>query len=150
MPSASRRSPHPPFSPERPPAASVNGNFAAAFSSTSTPNPAVDPRITGGTGRCAIVASGPELGSGPVSLHYLDVLRRFCYNGDAQAPGNSLGYQPSCGETVGIYAAAGNLRDSGNVIAKERTNIVLMPFCGQYQQGVGVLSSGVRSKAAKK
>jgi hypothetical protein len=54
------------------------------------------------------------------------------------------GYQPSCGETVGIYVGAGNLRDSGNVIAKERSNIVLMPFCGQYRVGVGVLS-GLRS-----
>ena len=54
------------------------------------------------------------------------------------------GYQPQCGETVGIYAAAGNLRDSGNVIAKERTNIVLMPFCGQYRIGAGVI--GVRAK----
>jgi hypothetical protein len=62
--------------------------------------------------------------------------------------GHLLGYQPSCGETVGIYAAAGNLRDIGNVIAKERTNIVLMPFCGAYRQGVGVLSSGVRSLTA--
>ena len=61
--------------------------------------------------------------------------------------GHLLGYQPSCGETVGIYAAAGNLRDSGNVIAKERTNIVLMPFCGAYRAGVGVLS-GLRSKAS--
>jgi hypothetical protein len=60
------------------------------------------------------------------------------------------GYQPSCGETVGIYAAAGNLRDSGNVIAKERTNIVLMPFCGAYRQGVGVLSSGVRAATVKR
>ena len=57
------------------------------------------------------------------------------------------GYQPTCGETVGIYAAAGNLRDSGNVIAKERTNIVLMPFCGAYRAGVGVLS-GLRSKTS--
>jgi hypothetical protein len=57
--------------------------------------------------------------------------------------GHLLGYQPACGETVGIYAAAGNLRDSGNVIAKERTNIVLMPFCGQYRIGQGVV--GVRS-----
>jgi hypothetical protein len=54
------------------------------------------------------------------------------------------GYQPVCGETVGIYAAAGNLRDIGNVIAKERTNIVLMPFCGAYRAGVGVIS-GFRS-----
>lgn len=58
--------------------------------------------------------------------------------------GHLLGYQPACGETVGIYAAAGNLRDSGNVIAKERTNIVLMPFCGQYRIGAGVI--GVRAK----
>lgn len=56
-----------------------------------------------------------------------------------------LYYQPSYGETVGIYAAAGNLRDSGNVIAKERTNIVLMPFGGAYRIGVGVLSTGLRS-----
>jgi hypothetical protein len=54
------------------------------------------------------------------------------------------GYQPTCGETVGIYVAAGNLRDSGNVIAKERSNIVLMPFCGAYRAGVGVVS--VRKK----
>jgi hypothetical protein len=54
--------------------------------------------------------------------------------------GHLLGYQPACGETVGIYAAAGNLRDIGNVIAKERTNIVLMPFCGSYRAGVGVTS----------
>ncbi len=59
--------------------------------------------------------------------------------------GALLGYQPSCGETVGIYVAAGNLRDSGNVILKERSNIVLMPFCGAYRQSVGVLSSPLRS-----
>jgi len=65
--------------------------------------------------------------------------------------GHLLGYQPSCGETVGIYVGAGNLRDSGNVIAKERSNIVLMPFCGAYRAGVGVLSSGARSlKSVKK
>jgi hypothetical protein len=57
--------------------------------------------------------------------------------------GRLIGYQPSCGETVGIYVGAGNLRDIGNVIAKERSNIVLMPFCGVYQAGVGVI--GVRS-----
>jgi hypothetical protein len=57
--------------------------------------------------------------------------------------GHLLGYQPACGETVGLYVGAGNLRDSGNVIAKERSNIVLMPFCGAYRAGVGVV--GVRS-----
>jgi hypothetical protein len=60
------------------------------------------------------------------------------------------GYQPTCGETVGIYVAAGNLRDSGNVIAKERSNIVLMPFCGQYRQGVGVLSTPLRTLSTKR
>ena len=63
--------------------------------------------------------------------------------------GALIGYQPSCGETVGIYVAAGNLRDSGNVILKERSNIVLMPFCGAYRDGVGVLS-GLRASAAKR
>ena len=62
--------------------------------------------------------------------------------------GALIGYQPSCGETVGMYVAAGNLRDSGNVILKERSNIVLMPFCGAYRDGVGVL--GVRSASAKR
>lgn len=45
------------------------------------------------------------------------------------------GYQPAFGETVGIFAAAGNLRDNGNVITKERTNVVLMPFGGSYTFG---------------
>jgi len=49
--------------------------------------------------------------------------------------GDLIGYQPACGETVGIYTAAGNLRDIGNVIAKERTNILFMPFCGSYSNG---------------
>ncbi len=62
--------------------------------------------------------------------------------------GALLGYQPSCGETVGIYVGAGNLRDSGNVIAKERSNIVLMPFCGAYRAGVGVLSAARKIEVA--
>jgi hypothetical protein len=48
--------------------------------------------------------------------------------------GRLLRYQPAYGETVGIYVAAGNLRDSGNVIARERSNIVLMPFGGTYRR----------------
>jgi len=47
--------------------------------------------------------------------------------------GNLMGYQPAMGETVGIFVAAGNLRDSGNVAVKERSNVVLMPFGGSYQ-----------------
>jgi hypothetical protein len=46
--------------------------------------------------------------------------------------GNLMGYQPAMGETVGIFVAAGNLRDSGNVAVKERSNVVLMPFGGSY------------------
>lgn len=58
--------------------------------------------------------------------------------------GDLLGYQPAYGETVGIYVAAGNLRDSGNVIAKERSNVVLMPFGGVYSssRGITAASSG--------
>jgi hypothetical protein len=46
--------------------------------------------------------------------------------------GRLIHYQPSFGETVGIFVAAGNLRDRGNVITKERSNVVLMPFGGTY------------------
>ncbi len=46
--------------------------------------------------------------------------------------GNLMGYQPAMGETVGIFVAAGNLRDSGAVITKQRSNVVLMPFGGSY------------------
>jgi len=42
------------------------------------------------------------------------------------------GYQPANGETVGIFVAAGNLRDSGNSVVKERSNVVMMPFGGSY------------------
>jgi len=64
--------------------------------------------------------------------------------------GALIGYQPSCGETVGVYVGAGNLRDAGNVIARERSNIVMMPFCGQYRIGQGVLSSPLRSLSSKR
>jgi len=49
--------------------------------------------------------------------------------------GNLIGYQPAFGETVGIFVAAGNLRDNGNVITKERSKVVLMPFGGTYFAG---------------
>ena len=55
--------------------------------------------------------------------------------------GDLLGYQPQCGETVAMYVGAGNLRDSGNVILKERSNFVLMPFCTSYRDGIGVISA---------
>ena len=42
------------------------------------------------------------------------------------------GYQPQNGELVGIFVVAGNQRDSGNTIVKERSNVVLMPFGGVY------------------
>lgn len=43
-----------------------------------------------------------------------------------------IGYQPADGETVGVFCAAGNLRDNGNVITKERTNVVLLPWKQSY------------------
>ena len=42
------------------------------------------------------------------------------------------GYQPSDGELIGIFVGQGNLRDSGNVSVKERSNVVIMPFGGTY------------------
>jgi hypothetical protein len=62
--------------------------------------------------------------------------------------GTLLGHQPAYGETVGIFVAAGNQRDSGNTIAYERSNVVLMPFGGQYTLGQGV--SAARVAAARR
>lgn len=47
--------------------------------------------------------------------------------------GPMKGYQPSQGETVGIFVAQGNLRDFGKTSVKERSNVVLMPFGGSYR-----------------
>jgi hypothetical protein len=47
--------------------------------------------------------------------------------------GPMQGYQPSQGETVGIFVAQGNLRDTGKTSVKERSNVVLMPFGGSYR-----------------
>jgi hypothetical protein len=47
--------------------------------------------------------------------------------------GPMKGYQPSLGETVGIFVAQGNLRDFGKSSVKERSNVVLMPFGGSYR-----------------
>ena len=49
--------------------------------------------------------------------------------------GPMAGYQPQDGEIVGIFVGAGNLRDvrdgSGSYVL-ERSNVLLMPFGGQY------------------
>lgn len=44
------------------------------------------------------------------------------------------GWQPRCGETVGWFVAAGNLRDIGNVITKERSRVLMLPYCQNYQK----------------
>jgi hypothetical protein len=49
--------------------------------------------------------------------------------------GAMKGYQPARGELVGIFVAAGNLRDeAGNVNIKERSNVVLIPFGQPYRK----------------
>jgi hypothetical protein len=48
--------------------------------------------------------------------------------------GAMAGHQPAQGEQVGIFAAAGNLRDNGLSIVKERTNVVLLPFGTNYRK----------------
>ena len=48
--------------------------------------------------------------------------------------GALMGHQPAFGETVGWFVAAGNLRDSGNVITKERSKVLLIPFGQNYQR----------------
>jgi hypothetical protein len=50
------------------------------------------------------------------------------------------GHQPQFGETVGWFVAAGNLRDSGNVITKERSKVLLLPFGQNYSNGAATAS----------
>ena len=76
--------------------------------------------------------------------------------------GPMAGYQPQNGEIVGIFVGAGNLRDvsdgSGSYVF-ERSNILLMPFGGQFSanstsrraiKGLNLLTPppGVRSSGA--
>jgi len=46
--------------------------------------------------------------------------------------GPMSGHQPSNGESIGIFVGQGNLRDNGGSSLKERSNVVIMPFGGQY------------------
>ncbi len=60
---------------------------------------------------------------------------------DAGRWGPIVGYQPQVGETVGIFAGAGNLRDSASWGAEQRTNVVFIPWGTDYilQNGVATL-----------
>lgn len=49
--------------------------------------------------------------------------------------GAMKGHQPAPGEVVGWFVAAGNLRDSGNVIAKERSKVLFLPYGQNYSSG---------------
>ena len=44
--------------------------------------------------------------------------------------GAMTGHQPSPGEQVGFLVTAGDSRNNGNVIVKERSNVVVVPFPG--------------------
>jgi hypothetical protein len=55
------------------------------------------------------------------------------------------GYQPRDGELVGVFVAAGNLRDkvdhgSGSYVL-ERSNVALVPFGGSYRSGAASVPS---------
>ena len=64
-----------------------------------------------------------------------DVAREWFYD---TRWGTLMGHQPAVGETVGIYVGAGNLRgrtEPSTVICPrvcERSDVVMMPFGGQY------------------
>jgi hypothetical protein len=55
-------------------------------------------------------------------------------------------YQPQNGETVGIFAANGNLRDSLNWAIEQRTNVVFIPWHSDYvlQNGVASIKPSIR------
>jgi hypothetical protein len=48
--------------------------------------------------------------------------------------GAMKGHQPAPGEIVGWFVAAGNLRDTGNVITKERSKVLMLPYGQNYQK----------------
>jgi len=54
--------------------------------------------------------------------------------------GAMQGHQPAPGEVVGWFVAAGNLRDSGNVIAKERSRVLFLPYGQNYTSGASASS----------
>jgi hypothetical protein len=47
---------------------------------------------------------------------------------DASRWGPLAGYQPAVGEQVGFFVSAGNARNNGDTLVKERSNVVLIPF----------------------
>ena len=42
--------------------------------------------------------------------------------------GPMAGYQPANGERVGFFVSAGDARNNGHVVVKERSNVVMVPF----------------------
>jgi hypothetical protein len=48
--------------------------------------------------------------------------------------GAMTGHQPQNGELVGVFAAAGNLRDNGNVIVQERTEVLMVRWGTDYHR----------------
>jgi hypothetical protein len=50
--------------------------------------------------------------------------------------GPMAGYQPANGEAVGFFVTAGDARNNGNAVVKERSNVVVVPF----PSGGGVFS----------
>jgi hypothetical protein len=54
--------------------------------------------------------------------------------------GAMQGHQPAPGEVVGWFVAAGNLRDSGNVITKERSKVLFLPYGQNYTSGASTSS----------
>jgi hypothetical protein len=80
---------------------------------------------------------GLDRNGGPPSLYgqnwYYDPVRW----------GPMAGYQPANGEMVGFLVTAGDARNNGNVIVKERSNVVMVPF--PTGGNIFTFSSAVRS-----
>jgi hypothetical protein len=83
----------------------------------------------GGTWNCSAVVQfwfGRELDAGG---DVGDMAGQWFYDGRW---GAMMGHQPAPGEIVGWFVAAGNLRDSGNVITKERSKVLFLPYGQNY------------------
>ena len=69
--------------------------------------------------------------------------------------GPMTGYQPAAGEIIGVFAAAGDLRNNTYTQAScprvcERTNVVLLPYPGDFNSQSFTFSAGTAIKLKKR
>jgi hypothetical protein len=90
--------------------------------------------------------NGRELEASGVPAHF-----NFEWFYDPARWGPMTGYQPSAGEIIGVFAAAGDLRNNTYTLATcprvcERTNVALIPYPGDFNSKSFTFSTGTAIK----